>query len=175
MFVNSQALFFCDFIYDSVYFREMEDDFGIIPLPKLNEAQENYVSYADSWSLANALPICTKPEDFEMIGAVITSLAIESLNQLYPAYFEYTLKGRDTRDTASWRMLDLLTNTKVYDFGIFFLDGGSQDSHILSFQKLLRYGKESTDLASYRAEYYDGWMEHYGNVMKFDLAGKTIS
>lgn len=169
MFANDQALFYCHILYNTTYFRSMESDFGIIPLPKLDENQENYCSYADSWGLANAMPICTDPGDFEMFGVLLEALACESYNKLYPAYYEYTLKGRDTRDTESWQMLDILTSTLVYDFGIFYLDGGSMSNTLFAFQKLLNYGREKTDLASYKATYIDQWESHYQEVMEFGL------
>ncbi|MGN1409657.1 MAG: hypothetical protein ACI4XJ_05715, partial [Eubacteriales bacterium] len=42
IFENNRALFMLDFLYDTEYLRDMENDFGIIPMPKADEAQKDY-------------------------------------------------------------------------------------------------------------------------------------
>ena len=45
------------------------------------------------------------------------ALAVESLNLVYPAYYDNALKNRYIRDEESLRMLDLIMNTTVLDLG----------------------------------------------------------
>jgi len=46
------------------------------------------------------------------------------MKTLTPAYYDITLKGKSSRDEESSEMLDLLFNTRCYDFGWYFEIGG---------------------------------------------------
>lgn len=106
----------------AVNFREMEDDFGILPLPKFDESQERYYNSAASWGL----PLYSVPkssfsaEELARTGYITQALAYESLYTLTPAYYEQTLQNKVSRDVESSRMLDLLFATRCYDFGWYF-------------------------------------------------------
>lgn len=97
-------------------------EFGIIPLPKYDEAQENYYSPSGSGAYVAVIPISAPDPEF---SAYMTQLiACEAKNYLTPAYYETTLKSRDARDDESEKMLDeyIFSNLKfdvglIYDFG----------------------------------------------------------
>ena len=44
-FMNGQGLFLTESIGEAHIMREMRDDFGILPYPKYDEAQESYQTY----------------------------------------------------------------------------------------------------------------------------------
>lgn len=95
-------------------FGDMVDDYGILPFPKWDEAQNRYYSSSNSDSISTPLS-CS--EDLERVCIIKEALAIESLNEVYPTYFENALKNRYIRDEESQRMLTLMMETVVHDFG----------------------------------------------------------
>jgi len=166
-FVEDRTLFYGDWLYNLNSFRTMESDFGILPYPKFDTNQEEYYSFSQAWGLANAIPVNTKPEDYEFIGVIVEALSCYSHNKVLPAYYEYTLKGRDTRDTDSWRMLDLINSTLVYDFGYFYLHGNARFNTGLPLSFTVKYGREENTLASFLEKHIDEMTDHFDEVMSF--------
>ncbi len=95
-------------------FRPMEDDFGIIPLPKYDEAQERYYSYVIPYDIFSAsVPVTVK--DTSVSGSVLQALAVLSAYYITPAYYEITITGKGLRDEESAEMLDIILASTVYD------------------------------------------------------------
>jgi hypothetical protein len=92
----------------------MEVEFGIIPYPKYDEAQPNYVSRVEYY-MAMQVPV-TNP-DLERAGVMLEALNGESAKTIIPAYYEIALKSKYARDDDSAQMLDLIFNTLVVDIG----------------------------------------------------------
>ena len=93
---------------------DMEGDYGILPYPKLNEEQDRYYCYLGSSEIA--LPLSCS-SDLERVCVIKEALAVESLNHVYPAYYDNALKNRYIRDEESLRMLELVVNSVVLDLG----------------------------------------------------------
>jgi hypothetical protein len=102
------------YVLDSL--RNMDDDFGILPLPKYNEAQERYYSDVNSYS-GYMIGIPQTASDPERTSVILEALAAESRYTLLPAYYDITLQRKFTRDSESEAMLDILFSTTVYDSG----------------------------------------------------------
>ena len=143
-FREGRALFFLQNIGAADQFRDMEDDFGILPLPLYDENQERYYNSAASWSVSlYSIPKNAYGEDgFARAGWITEALAYESKYSLTPAYYEQTLQNKVSRDEESARMLDLIFATRTYDFGWYFEIGGYNEG----IMNLLR--AYSTDVAS---------------------------
>ena len=114
MFANHQSLFL-----DSTFFvigkiRGMEADFGIIPYPKLDEAQKQYVSRVEYY-FPTIVPI--NSDSLEITGVMLEALQSESAKTVRPAYYDIALKTKYTRDDESAQMLDLIFSTRVVDMG----------------------------------------------------------
>ncbi len=125
-FREGRALFFLQNIGAATSFRDMEDDFGILPLPLYDENQDRYYNSAASWSVSlYSIPKNSYgDEGFARAGWITEALAYESLYSLTPAYYEQTLQNKVSRDENSARMLDLIFATRTYDFGWYFEVGG---------------------------------------------------
>ena len=100
--------------------RAMETDFGVLPFPKYDSAQERYYSRViDGW--INCVP-ATAP-DLERTSIVMESLAVESKNITIPAYFETALRTKYARDDESQEMLDIIHANRTMDLGdTFYMD-----------------------------------------------------
>ncbi len=127
MFSEGRALFQTTSfgLLDDSYYREMKIDFGVLPHPKWDEAQDRYYSRVEGGSLI-AIPVTTKNR--EMVGAVLEAMSSESHKTVIPAYFEIALKTKYTRDDESSKMFDLIMDTRVYDLGDTFWCSQIRDS-----------------------------------------------
>ncbi|MGN1346970.1 MAG: hypothetical protein ACI4V1_09295 [Eubacteriales bacterium] len=143
-FQESRALFFMQNLGAAVTLREMEDDFGILPLPLYDENQERYYNSIASWTAAfYCMPRNSYgSEGFSRAGYITQAMAYESMYTLTPAYYDQTLKAKTSRDEESSAMLDLIFSTRTYDFGWYFEIGGYNEG----IMNLLR--SYSTDVTS---------------------------
>ena len=118
-FREGRGLMYISGILSTTYLRDMEDEFGIIPLPKYDEAQSEYYTWMNlNNSSSLAIPISN--HNLEMTGMICEALAAESMTTLTPAYYETTLSGKVARDDDSIAMLDIILNSGVFDFANMF-------------------------------------------------------
>ena len=94
--------------------RESNVDFGIIPYPKWDEAQDKYYSRIEGCELFGIPKINKKPE---MAGVILEAMSCESMKSVIPAYDDVALKVKYTRDDDSADMLDLAFENRVFDYG----------------------------------------------------------
>ena len=123
MFANNQGLFYLQIMELVVRLRAMEVDFGVLPYPKLEAAQDNYYSTVNGWH-AGFLCVPEAQRDAARTGAILESMAAESMQTLRPAYYDIALKGKLVRDEESEEMLDLIFDSKIYDIGWIYEIGG---------------------------------------------------
>ncbi|MBQ5841807.1 MAG: extracellular solute-binding protein [Clostridia bacterium] len=116
-------------------------EFGIVPMPKLNAEQEKYYTPCSAhMAYAVVIPNCVEDEEF---SAYMTELVCcEAKNYVTDAYYEVTLKKRDSKDDETERMLDLIFSNVIYDTG--YIYGFSGASSILT--NLM--GSKGTDVQS---------------------------
>ena len=89
--------------------REMKDDFGILPNPKFNEEQEEYISLVHDASMTTCIPVSTDIDRAnEEVSAVIEALASESYRNVIVAFYETALKAAYNRDDQSSQMIDII-------------------------------------------------------------------
>ena len=166
-FNDGRAVFITGSIGNAVqYFRDMKDDFGILPYPKWDEAQENYYTMVDGSHDILAVPASIG--DVERVGIITEALCAESYKKLVPAYYEVALKTKYTRDDESIAMIDMIAASRVFDLGYVY-DGWKGASFI--FQNLI--AENNPNFESYWAskessvtEYYDKVIDYFENYGK---------
>ena len=100
--------------YAASMLREMKDDYGIIPHPKLNEQQKDYVTLVHDAANVYTIPVtCT---DIDAVCAALEAMCAENYRTAAPAYYEVALKVKYTRDDLSGQILDMIKNGAVTDF-----------------------------------------------------------
>ena len=124
------------------FFRGMEANFGIIPLPKYSETQEDYYSVVNPYT-GVLMGIPKSADDLERISIILEALSAESKYTLQPAYYDIVLQRKYTRDEESGEMLDIIFNSRIYDigsvysFGNVFIDfinlAAKYDRNIISY------------------------------------------
>ena len=123
-------------------FRGMDSNFGILPMPKYDEAQPNYRSLVNPYT-GVMMGIPKSATDLDRTGIILEALSAESKYTLQPAYYDIVLSRKFTRDEESADMLDIIFTTQVYDIGGVYSFGGvfsdfcgladKQDRNIMSF------------------------------------------
>lgn len=103
-------------------FISMEDEYGVIPVPKFDEAQAKYYTYLhDQFTSFGITSVhANDKERVQMLGAVLEAMALESYKTVVPAYYDTTLKGRYLEDSVSWRMLDMIYENVKVDAGVLY-------------------------------------------------------
>ena len=129
-FRESRGLFYLSSLSDATGLRDMEDDFGILPMPLYDEAQTRYYNSVASWPMSfYTIPRNTYgEEEYARTGHILQMLGYESKYSLTPAYYEQTLQNKVSRDEESAAMLDLIFATRTYDFGWYFEIGKYNES-----------------------------------------------
>ncbi len=88
--------------------REMEDGLGVIPYPKLDDQQENYITSTHDTCEIGLIPLTVAPTELDYISAVVEVLCRETYKSVLPVYYESSLKMKYTRDDTSAQMLDII-------------------------------------------------------------------
>lgn len=114
MMTDERVLFNCTGMNRCKLYRDIECDFGIIPMPKANEQQEGYYSMM-SMIQANtiAIPVtCQEPETVATLLEAFTCLASQTT---YTAYIDKALAYKYLRDDDSQEMLEIIFDGRLYD------------------------------------------------------------
>lgn len=147
-------------------FRNMEDDYSILPYPKWDEVQENYYTMADGSHTAQSVPMTAT--DYEFIGIMTEVMNAETYKQVVPVYYDIVLKVKGARDEESVAMLDAILASRCFDIGYVY-DNWKGASFIM--QRLL--GAKDTNFESHWASNEKAIMAHYGQVIElFESAVK---
>ncbi len=92
---------------DGDAFRNMEDDYGILPMPRVDEKQESYIAPITTSATFITIPkTCTD----ERIGGVIEALSSESYRNVVEVFYESALKMKYSRDAYSGQCIDIVKN-----------------------------------------------------------------
>ena len=113
--------------------RDMKDDFGVLPYPKLTESQEGYYTHLDGTYSAQLITVTQPDEDLERTGTIVEALNAYSREFTIPALYEIALKVKASRDDDSVRMLDIALDGRRYS-----LDSLDEDGFKLSPINALR-------------------------------------
>ncbi|MCL2772025.1 MAG: hypothetical protein FWD71_01630 [Oscillospiraceae bacterium] len=115
-------------------FKDMESDFGILPLPKYDETQDDYYSYCQPYgSAAVCVPVTNS--DLNRTGMIIEAMAAAGRYTSTPAQYDITLKQKYSRDNDSEAMLDIICAGSCYDFAFIYNWGSLYDTFVQTINK----------------------------------------
>ena len=96
-------------------------EFGIMPMPKMDENQDGYYTVTSgSWAAAILKNNC----DHKFSAYMLDAFAAGAKNYVTPAYIEVNLKRKSLRDDDSERILEYIFDSIVYDVGAVYDFGG---------------------------------------------------
>ncbi|MBR5870387.1 MAG: extracellular solute-binding protein [Clostridia bacterium] len=119
-FAEGKGLFMFNCPGNLSSFTDMEQDFGILPMPKYNEAQKNYRTMTSIWFTTSLSVPKVHGADNGDIGTVLDALSYLSYVDVEPTFAETYLQNRHIRDEESAEMLNIITASKSYDPGFVF-------------------------------------------------------
>ena len=117
-FKDGQSLFTTFMLASTEEYRDMEADYGMLPLPKLDDSQPEYTGWTHNGFSAFAIVNTTGIAD--IAACVLEAMCAESYRHVTEAYFEVALKVKYARDDVSSQMLDLIQESIVFDFGMVY-------------------------------------------------------
>ncbi len=100
--------------------RNMTDSYGIIPIPKLDEVQDEYYTFLHDQFTAFGIVSTVSDEKLDMMGTFLEAIASESFKTVTPTYYEIALKSKYVNDEESGKMLDLIYNSIYIDAGVLY-------------------------------------------------------
>ncbi|MBE6561154.1 MAG: hypothetical protein E7662_08500 [Ruminococcaceae bacterium] len=159
-----------------VAFRDMEDDFFIIPLPKYDENQKNYNTQIHDNVTLFGIPVTNTATD--AAGAVLTAMEVESDLTVMPIYYETALKQKYSRDSESGEMIDLIRSHVTTDFVYMYSEsiGGGIGSTGKGIHRVLRTAvtNKSEAVASLYESGMPAYEKYLSELLKAfdDLAAK---
>ncbi len=150
LFSENRALFFMSLLNEVSVFRDMESDYGILPIPKYDlEQEEWYTTFSAGLAAFVCVPFIL--EDEERTGAIIELLGYEAQDTITPAYYEKTLVGSRVRDDESTFCLDIIFGNKFVDVGHYFRPG-TLNTSLWNYSMSGRTGAFSTMYDSYKKQ-----------------------
>lgn len=101
----------------SQYLSDMEDGYGILPIPKYDTYQQEYMSFVNG---STGLVMLSKnTSDPEFVGAVMDGMAAYNYSHVTPNMFQVVTKLQVAQDPESARMVDLVIRNRVFDMGYY--------------------------------------------------------
>lgn len=115
-FKQDRTLFTIAVLSYAVKWRAETLEFGILPVPKWDEAQENYLNVSPN---GHALMIPITVQDTDRVGTVLEALSYYSSkyyseDAAMPAYFEKALTAKSARDNESAKSLEIIHDNICY-------------------------------------------------------------
>ena len=141
--------------------REIEFDFGILPVPKLDEAQESYRVFCG----AGLIGVPSNAPDPARTGVIAEALAYYSYKEIRPAFFDIVLENKAVREENAYKVLQMMHENKVFDFGFNFDNTG------YNILKEVVVDKKSTDFASVYAKKEKTILKNFEKI--FDAVKET--
>jgi len=107
--------------------QEMETEFGILPVPKYDQAQQYYRTWTHGSGSTFSVTSAVKDDKKETVGLMLEAYAILSHQYLKPAYYDIMLTSRNVHDAESAEMMDLMFSNRIYEMSFYFNSFGFFD------------------------------------------------
>ena len=134
VFRDDRCLFQMNLVKDVLGLRNMESDYGVLPIPKYDETQENYSSLV--WMHHDCvLGIPGSCTNTEIISTVLEHMSYISYYDIYPIFYDTIILGKSARDQQSKEMLELVFQTRAFDPGQYWLAESTGPFLVLFEQK----------------------------------------
>ncbi len=155
MFNESRLLFHDTTLTGLPGLRNLEDDFGAVPYPKLDEDQEDYYSRIVNFSSLTYIPVTN--QKLELTSAVLEYMAYISHNELIPAFYDEILNIKTARDYETEEMIDIIRN------GARFMD----ENYLTSGTIINIVASGTNTLSSNYAASGDAWQTKLEDIIEF--------
>ena len=101
----------------SQYLSDMKDEYGILPEPKYDTYQKEYLSFVNG---STSLVMVAKTEsDTAFVGTIMEAMATYNYSKVTPNMFQVVTKLQTAQDPESAAMVDIIIRNRVFDMGYF--------------------------------------------------------
>ncbi len=101
--------------------RNMEDEFGVVPVPKYDVSQKGYRTLLHDQFTILTIPTTVKEERQDVVSATLEALCSTGYRIVKPVYYEDTLRTKIAQDPQSAEMMDLIVDGIYIDAGIIYV------------------------------------------------------
>ena len=142
MFKTDNALFTFEMVKSISLLRNMESDFGVLPVPKYDSYQEDYASLV--WvhhDCVLGMPAVVK--DADAVAAALEYMSYLSYYDIYPVFYDTVIMGKSTRDEQSKEMLEIVFKTRLFDPGQYWDNGEGASGVQGAYLRLAQTGESN--------------------------------
>ena len=111
IFSSGRSLFLIEVVGELSKLRGMNNEFGIVVMPKFDEAA-SYITPVYYESIAMCVPVTA---DAERTSLILETMGEDSREILYPAYYDVMLGSKLVRDEKSTESLDVILSCGTFD------------------------------------------------------------
>ena len=118
VFHSGRALF-CDITLSKItgFVSDMADPYGILPIPKYDTNQQEYLSFVNG---ATPFVMIGKSEkDPEFVGTIVEAMATYNYDKVTPQLFQVVTKLQAAQDPESAAMVDYIVRNRIWDLGYY--------------------------------------------------------
>lgn len=155
MFKESRLLFQDTTLTALPGLRNLDDDFGALPYPKLDEDQEDYYSRIVNFSSLTYIPVTN--QKLELTSAVLEYMAYISHQNLIPAFYDEILNIKTARDFETEEMINIIRE------GARFMD----ENYLNSGGIINIVASGTNTLSSNYASQGDAWETKLEDIIEF--------
>ena len=101
--------------------RNMEDEFGVVPIPKYDVNQTSYQTLLHDQFTIISIPTTVTDTRLDMVSATLEALCSTGERIVKPVYYEDTLRTKIAQDPQSAAMMDIIVDGVYIDAGILYV------------------------------------------------------
>ena len=98
-------------------FKNMSEEYGVVPQPKYDTAQADYMSFVNGAASVIVVPKSLGEERLEFVGFMLEAMASSSYYMVTDTLYDKVAKSKNMRDQESAEMVDVIIRNRVFDFG----------------------------------------------------------
>ena len=114
MFGSDRSMFITCELKATLELRDMDSQFGLIPVPKYDEAQESYLSYMNFITCFLTIPVTQ--QDPARTGVILDGLSYVSSQNVLPEYYNVTVSQKGLRNENSIEMMEIINGSRGVEF-----------------------------------------------------------
>ncbi|MCQ2428360.1 MAG: hypothetical protein MJ137_08205 [Clostridia bacterium] len=128
MFADGRVMLHVATLGNAEALKDMSNEYGIIPFPKYNSDQPDYITPMCGGFLATT--VAADIRNPQTVGAALEALCMYGYKMITPAYYETTIKYRYLSDSRAMGLLDGIRDRVASSFVVNYSD---QIDHIVNF------------------------------------------
>ena len=98
-------------------FKDMEEEYGLLPQPKYDTNQKDYMSFVNGAASVVVVPKSVGSDKLGFVGFALEALSSASYYMVTDTLYDKVAKSKNVRDQESADMVDIIIRNRVFDFG----------------------------------------------------------